>query len=206
MTEVKLSKPVGRPRSFDETAALDRAMRVFWMRGFDGASLSELTAAMGIKPGSLYGTFGNKQELFRRVLERYLVTEVSFIQETLNEPTALGVAQRLLRESALFLSRPGFPRGCMTIQASQVITEEGAQIHKELVDLRVRSQRKLRDRLSRARREGDLPENARPVSLALFLVSIYQGMTIQSVNGASRKNLLDLAQISLLAWPMTKAA
>lgn len=206
MSKSEISKSVGRPRSFDETAAIDCAIQVFWKRGFDGASLSELTAAMGIKPGSLYAAFGNKQELFRRALQRYLVTEVAFIQETLNEPTALAVAQRLLRESALFLSRRGFPRGCMTIQGSQVITEEGEQIHKELVDLRVRSERKLRDRLSRAVREGDLPENTNPDSLARFLVSIYQGMTIQSVNGASRKDLLDLAEVSLFAWPMTKAA
>ena len=120
---------------------------------------------MGIKPGSLYVAFGNKQELFRRALRRYLATEVSFIQDALNEPTAFGVVQRLLRESALFLSRPGFPRGCMTIQASQVITEEGAEVHKELLELRVRSQKQLRDRLSRAKREGDLPADSHPDSL-----------------------------------------
>ncbi len=206
MTESSLSKPVGRPRSFDQAIAVDRAMRVFWERGFEGASLSELTRAMGIKPASLYGAFGNKQELFRKALEHYLATEVSFVQEILNESTAFKVAHQLLRQSALFLTRLGFPRGCMTIQTSLAITNEGAQIHKELVELRVSSQKKLRDRFSRAKREGDLPDDARPDSLARFVVAIYQGMTIQSVNGATRKDLLDLAETSLKAWPMTKAA
>lgn len=206
MTESSLRKPRGRPRSFDEAVAVRRAMRVFWEHGFDGASLAQLTHAMGMKPASLYGAFGNKQDLFRKVLQHYLATEVGFVLDTLKEPTALEVAQQLLRESALFLSRPGFPRGCLTIQASQVITEEGAQVHKELIELRVNSQKKLRDRLARAKREGDLPEDAHPNSLARYLVAIYQGMTVQSVNGASRKDLLDLAEISLRAWPMSKAA
>ncbi len=206
MVKARLSKPVGRPRLFDEASVVDQAIRVFWERGFEGASLSELTHAMGIKPGSLYVAFGNKQELFRMALRRYLATEVSFIQDALNEPTAFGVVQRLLRESALFLSRPGFPRGCMTIQASQVITEEGAEVHKELLELRVRSQKQLRDRLSRAKREGDLPADSHPDSLARFVVAVYQGMTVQSVNGASRKDLLDLAETSLSVWPMLKVA
>lgn len=93
----------------------------------------------------------------------------------------------------------------MTIQASQVTTEEGAQVHKELIELRLHSQRKLRDRLSRAKREGDLPANSRPDSLARFIVAVYERMTVQSVNGASRKDLLDSAETSLKGGPLMKA-
>ena len=201
MTQISSTKPVGRPRSFDQGTAIDRAMRVFWERGYEGASLKELTAAMGIKPASLYGAFGNKQELFRQALKHYLATEVAFVQDVFTEETAFRVAQRLLRESAVFLTRPGFPHGCMTVQTSLAITEEGAQVHRDLVNLRVTAQKTLKDRFARAKREGDLPADASPKSLARFVVSVYQAMTVQAVSGASRKDLLDLAETAMKAWP-----
>jgi AcrR family transcriptional regulator len=65
------SKPAGRPRSFDTGNALDRAVDVFWRKGYEGASLSDLTRAMGINRPSLYAAFGDKEQLFRKVLDRY---------------------------------------------------------------------------------------------------------------------------------------
>jgi len=199
-------KIVGRPRSFDEEKALDQAMRVFWEKGFEGASLSHLTKAMGIKPPSLYGAFGNKQELFRKALERYRARQVPFIYDALQEPTAYGVAERILRQSAIFLTRPGCPHGCLTIQTSLAASDEGAVIHDELITLRRDAQKALRRRFARAKQEGDLPEHSDPDSLARFITAVYQGMAIQRVNGASRKELLDLAQTSLRAWPVDQAA
>jgi AcrR family transcriptional regulator len=78
---------MGRPRSFDEEKALDQAMHVFWEKGFEGASLNDLTKAMGIKPASLYGAFRNKQELFRKALERYRAQQLRFTDDALQEPT-----------------------------------------------------------------------------------------------------------------------
>jgi hypothetical protein len=137
------------------------------------------------------------------VLKHYLATETAFVQDVFTEETAFGVAQRLLRESAIFLTRPGFPHGCMTVQTALAITEEGAQVHRELVLLRIAAQKTLRDRFARAKREGDLPADARPDSLARFIVSLYQGMTVQAISGATRKDLLDLADTAMKAWPLT---
>jgi AcrR family transcriptional regulator len=198
-SELKL---VGRPRSFDEEKALDQAMHVFWEKGFKGASLSHLTKAMGIKAPSLYGAFGSKQELFRKALERYRVQQAAFIYDALQEPTAYEVAERILRESARLLTRPGYPRGCLTIQASLAASDECEVIHDELIKLRTDAQKALRRRFARAKQKGDLPEHSNPDSLARFITTVYQGMTIQSVNGATRKELLDLAQTSLRAWPV----
>jgi AcrR family transcriptional regulator len=197
---------MGRPRSFDEEKALDQAMHVFWEKGFEGASLSDLTKAMGIKPASLYGAFGNKQDLFRKALKRFLAQQVPFVQDALQEPTAYAVAERILREMAICLTRPGLPHGCLTIQTSLAASDEGAVIHDELITLRTDAQKALRRRFARAKREGDLPEDSNPDSLARFITTVYQGMTIQGVNGATRKELLDLAQTSLRAWPVDRAA
>jgi AcrR family transcriptional regulator len=198
-------KAVGRPRSFDEEKALDQAMRVFWKKGFEGASITHLTKAMGIKPGSLYAAFGSKQELFRRALERFRALHVPFVEDALKEPTAYAVAERTLREMAVFLTKPGCPPGCLTIKTSLAASDEGAVIHNELITLRTSAQRALRLRFARAKREGDLPAHSNPESLARFITAVYQGMTVQSINGATREELLDLAETSLCAWPMERA-
>ena len=78
----------GRPREFDDEAALDRAMRVFWEKGYQAASLTDLTRVMRINRPSLYAAFGNKEALFRRVLGRYLEGPAASLRRALAQPTA----------------------------------------------------------------------------------------------------------------------
>jgi AcrR family transcriptional regulator len=99
MAVKKLQKRTGRPRGVDENEALERAMHVFWRKGFEGASLNDLTAAMGIQPTSLYRVFGNKRTLFQKALARYMAGPVAFVHDALNEPTAYAVANRILRRT-----------------------------------------------------------------------------------------------------------
>jgi AcrR family transcriptional regulator len=198
-------KPVGRPRSFDHEEVLDRAMHVFWRKGYEGASLDQLTKAMGIKPGSLYAAFGSKEQLFCQALERFRTLHVPFVQDALNELTAYAVASRTLREMAIALTRPGCPPGCLTIKTSLAPSDEGSMIHNELVRMRVAAQKALRTRFERAKKEKDLPKEANPDSLARFITTVYQGMTVQRVDGATRRQLLDLAETALRIWPTRKS-
>src|SRR5438046_8377791 len=101
----------GRPRGFDADEALDCALRVFWEKGYEGTSLSDLTGAMGINRPSLYAAFGNKEALFQKALDRYVDGPASFVLEALNESTARAVAERLLHESADMQADPCHPRG-----------------------------------------------------------------------------------------------
>ena len=93
------SASVGRPRAFDTDAALEKAMMVFWHKGYDGASLTDLTDAMGINRPSLYAAYGNKEQLFRKALDRYGEGPASYFAEALEEPTARKVIEKLLRET-----------------------------------------------------------------------------------------------------------
>lgn len=197
----QLAKRTGRPRSFEYDEALDGAMQVFWRKGFDGASLNDLTAAMGIKPASLYQAFGNKRTLFRRALARYLAGPVAFVHDALNEPTAFAVASRILRQTAEFLTEGRSRRGCMTIQAALAGSVESEPIRKHLIILRVKEQDALRRRFERAKAEGDLPKDSDAGDLAQFVTTLFQGMTIQAINGASREDLLRLCKTALRAWP-----
>ncbi|MDT7814108.1 MAG: hypothetical protein QOJ42_4024 [Acidobacteriaceae bacterium] len=176
-------------------------MHVFWRKGFEGASLNDLTAAMGIQPASLYQAFGNKRALFEKALARYLAGPVAFVHDALNEPRAYAVADRILRRTAEFLTEGRSRRGCMTIQAALAGGVEGEPIRRKLIALRVKEQDALRRRFERAKSEGDLPSDADAADLAQFVTAIYQGMTVQAINGASREDLLRLSDTALRIWP-----
>jgi AcrR family transcriptional regulator len=202
MAVTKMPKRTGRPRGFNCDEALDRAMHVFWRKGFEGASLKDLTATMGIQPASLYKAFGNKRRLFEKALARYLAGPVAFVHDALNEPTAFAVADGILRRTAEFLTGGGRSRrGCMTIQAALAGGVEGEPIRRKLIALRVKEQDALRRRFERAKSEGDIPNDADAGDLARFVTAIYQGMTVQAINGASREDLIRLSDTALRIWP-----
>ena len=101
---------MGRPRGFDEDAALEAAMRVFWEKSYEGASIADLTEAMGINRSSMYAAFGDKESIFHRVMERYREGPMTYIRQALAEPSLREVVAALLRGTAEFLSIPGNPR------------------------------------------------------------------------------------------------
>jgi AcrR family transcriptional regulator len=201
MAATKLTKRTGRPRGFNYDEALDRAMHVFWRKGFEGASLNDLTAAMGIQPASLYKAFGNKRTLFEKALARYLAGPAAFVHDALNEPTAFAVADRILRRTAEFLTEGRSRRGCMTIQAALACGAESKPIRRKLIALRIKEQDALRQRFERAKSECDLPNGADAADLSRFVTALFQGMTVQAINGASREDLFRLSDTALRIWP-----
>jgi AcrR family transcriptional regulator len=192
--------PRGRPREFDIDRALDRALRVFWRKGYEGASLPDLTKAMRINRPSLYGAFGNKEALFRKALDRYIEGPAAYIREALEEPTARSVAERLLRGAIDLLSDPRNPRGCLMVQGALACGEAAESIRRELVSRRVAGEVALRKRFERARAEGDLPADADPADLARYVVTVIRGMAVQAAGGASREELRRVASMALRAW------
>src|SRR5271166_2829743 len=110
--------PVGRPRAFDVEKALDRALEVFWRKGYEGATLPDLTRAMGINRPSLYAAFGNKETLFRKTIERYIDGPGSHVALALEEPTARAVVERLWSATIELTAGPRGPRGCFLVQAA----------------------------------------------------------------------------------------
>jgi AcrR family transcriptional regulator len=192
---------VGRPRAFDPDTALEAALRVFWTKGYEGTALSDLTAAMGINRPSIYATFGNKEALFRKALDRYNVKMTGFTADALKEPTARAVAERLMVGTADLLSCPGNPKGCLMVQGALACGVEADPIRKELISRRATGEAALRERFERAKVEGDLPAGADPGDLARYVVAVMHGMSVQSAGGASRQELQGVIDLSLRAWP-----
>src|ERR1700722_1030783 len=154
-TPLKRQQPArGRPRSFDADKALDRALRVFWRKGYEGTSLSDLTNAMGINRPSLYAAFGDKQALFRKVLDCYASGPVSYVREAMNAPTARGVAERLLIGTAERVCDPRNPAGCLLVQGALVTGDTADSVRREVNSRRRAGQIALQQRLRRAKRDG----------------------------------------------------
>ena len=192
---------LGRRRAFDPDKALEAALRVFWKKGYEGTALSDLTAAMGINRPSIYATFGNKEALFRKALDRYNSKMTGFTAEALKEPTARAVAERLMVGTADLLSCPGNPKGCLMVQGALACGDEADPIRKELISRRATGEAALRERFERAKVEGDLPTGADPGDLARYVVAVMHGMSVQSAGGASREELQRVINLSLRAWP-----
>jgi AcrR family transcriptional regulator len=181
--------------------ALERALQVFWRKGYEGTSLSDLTGAMGINRPSLYAAFGDKEALFRKALDRYAEASASYVREALNQPTARGVVESMLRGAANLLSNPKNPPGCLNVQGALACGGEADPIRRELASRRAAGEAALRQRLKRARAEGDLPPNANPTDLARYVATVLHGMSVQAAGGATRAELQRVVQTALQAWP-----
>jgi AcrR family transcriptional regulator len=190
---------LGRPRAFDPDAALDRAMHVFWAKGYEGASLSNLTGAMRINRPSLYAAFGNKEQLFRKVLDRYMDGPVAFFRKALAAPKARDVVEQIFLGTARMAKDSRIPAGCLLVQGALACGSASAR--KEVAARRAAAEVALRRRLQRAKRGGDLPKNADPAELARYVMTIVRGMAVQAAGGASCTQLRRVAQIALRAWP-----
>lgn len=192
---------VGRPREFDVEEALAAALKVFWRKGYDGASLTDLTEAMGVTRPSLYCAFGNKEALFKKALDLYEREKLAFIDQALAAPTGREAIERFLNNACeLYAADPDTP-GCMGVNS--VLSCQGAaseSVRQELIDRGIDVQSRLRTRLERAKADGELGD-ADPAALALYIITVGQGIALQAGVGAKREALKQVVETALQAVP-----
>jgi AcrR family transcriptional regulator len=199
-TEGKKEKR-GRPRGFDRKQALDQAMRVFWTKGYEGASISDLKAAMGIGSPSLYAAFGSKEELFREAVELYQATEGSENWRSLQAaPTAREGIEGVLYATAKAFSRTDMPTGCLVVLSALSTNESNEPIRHILLSERLGCVKALEARLQRAVKEGELSREVDIRSVARFYATVHEGMSIQSRDGASPETLKKICRSAMAAW------
>lgn len=191
----------GRPREFCTEQALAAALRVFWTKGYEGASLSDLTEAMGITRPSLYAAFGNKEALFRKALDLYEREKLAYVRQALAASSSRGVAERMLNGAVDVVTSDEDPNGCLGVICSVSCGPDAAAVKADIEARRHSSHQALLDRFEQARIEGDLPAATDVRSLADYLLAIIQGIAVQASSGASRKQLQEVARISLSMWP-----
>jgi AcrR family transcriptional regulator len=176
-------------------------MVVFWGQGYEGASLADLTEAMGISRKSMYAAFGNKEQLFRKVLQRYTEGPGAYVAQALQAPTAREVAAVFLTGSVRANTRPGCPTGCLGVQGALAVGETGRVARDTLTGWRAQGQVHLRDRFQQAVEEGDLPADADPELIARYVMTIANGIAVQAAGGATCEDLQRVADAALRIWP-----
>lgn len=193
-------RPRGRPATFDREEALDLALELFWRHGYDGVSIADLTAAIGIAPPSLYHAFGSKADLYREALRRYGVGNVK-TEEIAAAPSSYEAVRMVLERGIAAVTKPGRPLGCMVSSGLLMTSEENAGLASELKAMRAASRLALEHRVRRDIEEGRLPPETDPGTLARFYSTVLQGLSVQALDGAPVDALRSVVACALKAWP-----
>jgi len=193
---------MGRPRAFCEDKALEAAMRVFWEKGYEGASLDDLTAAMGINRSSLYSSFGDKEQLFKRAITHYADGPASYVGESLRRPTARAVVEALLKGTLALLTDSTHPPGCLFIQGGLACGTGAESVKQALVDWRRTGEAAIEKRMKQARKDGDLPHDVDPRDLARYVCIVMTGLGVQAANGATKSEMTRAVELALRSLPI----
>ncbi|QCT21421.1 TetR/AcrR family transcriptional regulator [Jejubacter calystegiae] len=192
---------MGRNREFDVVEALDAALGVFWNKGYEGTSYSDLTRATGVERPALYSAFGNKEALFLRALEHYHSHYLDFFPVALTQPTAKAVAAYMLRAAADLHTRYPEHTGCLGINGALACSDVAKPVQKALIAAREAGEAQLCERFEKAKAEGDLPQTADCAALAAYMCTVLNGMAIQAKAGVGRDKLEAIINQVLAGWP-----
>jgi AcrR family transcriptional regulator len=196
----------GRPRSFDRDVVLERAMQLFWQRGYETTSMSELLKATGLTASSLYGVFGDKETLFLEAVKRYWNGPAQRISEILaQEPTAERAVRRVLERAASNGADPSRPSGCMVALATTNRSPASDHVHEVLAGYRARTEERIRERIERGIVEGDVPISTDAAALARYIQTVMHGLSIYARDAATEDQLRETVDIAMRAWPAPAA-
>ncbi|WP_300755101.1 TetR/AcrR family transcriptional regulator [Janthinobacterium sp.] len=183
----------GRPREFDRAQALAKARDLFWTRGYEGVSMADLVAALGIASARIYAAFGSKEQLFREAVELYETGEGAFAVHALAARLKVRDALvRMLEEAVLLYTRSGQPQGCMVVTAATNTSAENAGIADWLAQHRRARTQSLIERLRDAQAKGELREDADVQALGDYYAALLHGLSVQARDGIAAARLLAL--------------
>lgn len=198
--------PRGRPREFNADHALDAAMMLFWQHGYEGASLAALGEKMDMNMPSVYATFGNKEALFKKALQRYLQQQACYLPNAMMEPTARTVVAALFKGAIDLAMNRNHPDGCLLVHGALATSPAAEMIRQELGGCRKLAESLVRKRFGRAVVQGDLPPTVNAAQLAGYVMTIVWGMSVQAAGGATRAQLHAVATVAMQCVPCKATA
>lgn len=196
MMELALQKRPGRPYQFEHTKALNVALELFWKFGFEGTSLNDLTAAMGINRPSLYGAFGNKVALFDLCIKTYVEQHLGFIDEAIEKPSLTETFEHMFQSQIELMTKGEANKGCFIVQGILNCAEEHIEVKQSLIDVRKTIEGKLRKRIQMAQMKKEIESGISPAAFAKTVTTLYTGLSVQAVSGATKKELQEVANLA----------
>ena len=191
----------GRPREFDADEALDKAVLLFWRQGYEGTSMNDLIDAMGITKPSLYAAFGNKEELFRKAVDRYEEKRIAFLDEVFDQPSSRRAITCFLMIFTGAEAPAGTPCGCLMVQGALVCSPDGDAVKDDLLSRRTSKLKQLCERLEQWKATGDLPPETDTDSLGRYVITVANGLVVQANGGARPQELKAVVEQFMQSWP-----
>jgi AcrR family transcriptional regulator len=196
---------MARPREFDRQTALERAMLVFWRKGFTAASMQDLCEGMGIGSPSLYVAFGSKEALYCEAIDYYSDTLGPHVwgKLTNGRSAKLDIKAMLMAASTLLCTSELSPGGCLVMQGAmgdEYPPNAAAAVRRA----RLKSLQMIQDRLKSAVEMGELPKSTKVAHWSRFYLAVFQGMAMQARDGAAAADLRGVVNAAMAAWPGTK--
>lgn len=172
---------MARQKSFDPDDALDKAMRLFWRRGYHATSIQDLVEATGINRASLYGTFGDKEQLFLAAIERYLaVVNRKRLAKLRANPSPRSALIAYFEDLIAFATGEGRELGCLLTNSAVEFGERGEGIGRRIYGLFDEAEETLAGLIERAQERGEVPPDKDPRALARFVLTMINGMRVMS--------------------------
>ena len=195
------TRPVGRPRKFDRDKVVNVAMKAFWTHGYDGTSMRILESATGLEAPSIYGAFGNKQQLFETCIENYREKARPIHDKAISQPDSRLVAKCCLEGVVELMTSEDYPKGCLVALGAALSSPSSDPIRHYLNDIFSDLTLRYVKRFERSIEEGDLPKNADPSALANYLMMLDRGLALQGKAGHKKPDLLKTVSMALSNWP-----
>ena len=187
-------------KQFNQEQILDKAMEVFWQKGYEGTSVQDLTKATGLGRGSLYGAFGDKEQLFIRVLDRYADRFQAEIVEQLDNPDPYQALEGMFEVMIKRMSNPSYPRGCLNTNTSVGMSGKSEMIERKIAERLGGLESVIYEVLRKAQTEDKLSSEQDIRALARFLVAVFQGMAVLNKTFADPSVIRDVAKVALSFW------
>jgi len=188
----------GRPRTFNKSEALTKAMYIFWEKGYEGTTMADLINAIGMKAPSLYAAFGNKDSIFKEVVSNYMPIVVNGQLKVLNTTPIITLAvEGALQECIKLFSSNENPNTCLVITSAINTSPEHSEHGEHLKELRIAYKQVWVDRFIKAKHDNQLSEAADPAILAEYFTTLIQGMALKAKDGASKQSLEETAKLAL---------
>ena len=198
---IETPRKKGRPLSFDREQALTKAMLLFWRHGYEATSLNDLTAALEVKPSSIYSAFGDKKGLFLEAVGLYMSGPVTANTIIDDAATARDAARELLRVAAMGYTGEQTPPGCLLASSAISCSAAAEDVKKELAAIRRGIEARLRDKIVWSIDNEQLPADTQADTLAGMTMAVIQGMSTLARDGATRDKLLKVAETAMRVWP-----